>query len=182
MFSTAFLLAASMVVGQAEAASPLPQDVAAHFQYLIGNWHVEGKVGDTIVQGTYSVRWAPGRHCLLVTWTPDQDQPKEGSAHMSGVIGYDWASNQTIENNFWSNGDHYTIRYDVSTPVRARGTINGELTCGSKEKQHQCQVKIERKGREEYTYVGEAPDGSAVEAVFRRAEFPGRRKPQPKQD
>ena len=182
MLSTAFLLAASMVVGQAETASPLPQDIAAHFQYLIGNWHVEGKVGDTVVQGTYSVRWAPGRHCVMVTWTPDPDQPEEATVHISGVIGYDWASKRTIEKTFASNGDHYTISYVVSTPVRARGTINGELTCGNKEKQHQCQVKIERKGREEYTYVGEAPDGSAVEAVFRRAEPPRRQKTQTKQD
>lgn len=42
MLSTAFLLAASMVVGQAEMPSTMPEEIRAHLdKHLVGEWTFE---------------------------------------------------------------------------------------------------------------------------------------------
>ena len=95
---------------------------------------------------------------------------------MTGITGYDPVSKRFIENSFWSNGAHYTISWDwdASNPIRDRGIIEGELTGVENGKEIKTKTKVERKGREEFTYISETVDGEPIEIVFRRIEEPKR--------
>jgi hypothetical protein len=182
MLNTALLLSVSMIVGQAESVSPLPEDVAAYLQYVVGTWEVAGTAGETSVAGTYSVRWAPGKHCVLLRYTPAPDQPEEVAGQMSGVLGYDAASKRTIEKNFWTNGSHYTICYDVADPVAAKGVIKGELVGVEDGKEFKCDVEVERKGRREFVYKSQSSDGVPIEVIFQKVQRPKGKKSEPKEE
>ena len=183
MSSTMLLLAASMVVGQAEEASPLPEAVAMHLQYAVGTWETESDVEGETAKGTYVVRWAPGRHCVLITFSPAPGVPEDFPGQMSGILGYDSATKQAIEKNFWSNGSHYTLCYDLSKPIRAKGVVEGEVTGVEKDGTKFTQeVRVERKGRESFVYFSKTADGEPIEVVFRRVARRGRAKAKPKDD
>jgi hypothetical protein len=93
---------------------------------------------------------------------------------MTGITGYDPVRKRFIEHSYWSNGAHYTITWDwdASNPIRDRGIIGGELTGVENGKEIKTKAKVERKGREEFTYVCETGDGEPIEIVFRRSDEP----------
>ncbi len=178
MLSTAFLLTASMVVSQADQSSPLPKNVAAWLQYEMGTWESKGKIGENSYAGKWSARWAPGKHCSMLTLSSVPNRPEESAVQMTGITGYDPVSKRFIENSFWSNGAHYTISWDwdASNPIRDRGIIEGELTGVENGKEIKTKATVERKGREEFTYISQTVDGEPIELVFRKIEEPKRAK------
>lgn len=184
MFSTAFLLAASMVVGQGETppASPLPKDVMMSYQYLMGTWATKAKVGEESSEGTFTCRWEPGRHCYRLTATDSPSQPGKPVEHMSSIGGYDPVTKQTIEKAFWSDGSHYTLFYDTSNPVRQKGITTGELIGVEQGKEFKAKISVERRGPEEFVYRSQTVDGKPIEVVFRKIEGPKRAKAKPEQD
>ena len=79
MLSTAFLLAASMVVGQAEeAATPaMPKDVRSAIEFMAGEWESETSFGDEQLKGSSYRAWSPNRTCLIMHAESDdrEDEP-----------------------------------------------------------------------------------------------------------
>jgi hypothetical protein len=184
MLSTAFLLAASMVVGQAEGppVSPLPKEIMISYQYLMGTWATKAKVGEKSSEGTFICRWEPGRHCYRLTVSVLPSEPAEPVQHMSSIGGYDPVKKQTIEKAFWSDGSHYTLFYDNSNPVRQKGIITAELIGVEQGKEFKAKISVERRGPEEFIYRSQTVDGKPIEVLFRKIEGPKGPKAKPKQD
>ena len=184
MVSTAFLLVASMVVGQAETppVSPLPKEVMMSYQYFMGTWATKAKVGEEGSEGTFTCRWEPGRHCYRYTGTDLSSEPTGRVEHVSAIAGYDPVTKQTIEKAFWSDGSHYTLYYDMSNPVRQKGITTGELIGVEQGKEFKTKISVERRGPDEFVYRSQTVDGKPIEVVFRKIEGPKGAKAKPKQD
>lgn len=181
MLTTAVLCVTSMMIGQAEAAqpSPLPEDVAACYQYAIGTWTVQAKVGDTTSEGEWSCRWAPGRHCYFITASGFADPPSQPPEQMASIGGYDPVKKQTIEKIFWANGSHYTICYNAGSPIKDQGIIDGEITGVEDGKEFKAKATVERKGPNEFTWTSANAAGVPVVCVFRKVHKPARPKAKP---
>ena len=64
MFGTAFLLAASMVVGQGDGG--MPESLRQHIEkHVIGQWTTRTTWGDQVVSGESRSRWAHGGKCVI---------------------------------------------------------------------------------------------------------------------
>ena len=66
-------------------------------QYLVGTWQYQGRIGDERVEGMWSTRWAPGKHCLI-----QQSSRSEGhqTVRSAGIIGRDATAERVIERAF----------------------------------------------------------------------------------
>lgn len=63
MLSTALLLAASIVVGQAEKEQ-IPKETIAELGRLVGTWKMVGEEGKDSYTAIYKNEWASGRLCF----------------------------------------------------------------------------------------------------------------------
>lgn len=176
MLTTSLLVAASLVMGQADDGSPLPEEIAKMYECQMGTWKIEGSVGEDTATARWSCRWARGKHCYFITCSADSVD-EEGVVHkMAAIGGYDSTKQQTIEKIFWSNDRHYTIRYDVSSPILEVGVYKGEIECVEKGKTYTAPVNVERKGPSVFVYRSETAEGDKIELVFRKVERARRKK------
>ena len=184
MVSAAFLLVASMVVGQAEGAQAtfLPKEVVASYQYVMGTWKIQANIGEERSEGEFSCRWAPGRFSYVLTGFLSSSTPGEADQQWTGLGGYDPVKKQTIEKIFWSDGSHYTLYFDTSTPVRNKGSITGEITAIEQGQEFQHKISVERKGPEAFIYRSQTADGGLFELTFSKISGPKAAKAKPKQD
>jgi hypothetical protein len=149
MLSTAVLLTASMVVGQAEDIN-VPKKVLAEFDYLVGDWTYSGEDGDDAVKGTFSVKWAPGKHAILIemSWT-DPDHTAMGT----GIDGWDVAKERITTLEFWSDGWSHYREYSIkSVGVWHSDVWNGVTDEG---KRITGRGIVERKGPNEFVWRSE---------------------------
>lgn len=87
MLSTSLLLAASMIVGQAEETSPLPEAIARMYEYQMGTWQISGRVGDQPAKGRWTCRWAQGKHCYLITASAGSLTEESVTVRMAAIGG-----------------------------------------------------------------------------------------------
>ena len=118
MLSTALLLAASMVVGQAEPK--MPEDVQAAMQYLVGEWTVEGNINGESFTLSMSYCWAPGKHCLILTATNDSENALRNSG--TGIIGRDPSTNELVETTYLHSGVRLEHRFSHISVAVWEGT------------------------------------------------------------
>jgi hypothetical protein len=146
----------------------LPEAIEKMYEYQMGTWQVTARVGDKKVKGKWTCRWARGKHCFLITSQAESPEGDGATLWMASVGGYDSVKKQTIEKIFWSDDRHYTIRYDVSSPIFDAGVFEGEtegIVGGQDFKAH---VKVERKGPDEFVYTSKSADGAEVQAIFKK--------------
>ena len=112
MLSTAFLLAAYMVVGQAGDVN-VPKEVLSEFQFLVGDWEYTGESQEGAVKGTLSGKWASGEHAILfeMSWT-DRNHTTLGT----GMHGWDAADKKLVALEFWSDGWSHFRRFTIKSP------------------------------------------------------------------
>ena len=127
MFSTAFLLAASMVVGQAEPK--VPEDFQAAMQYLVGEWIVEGNINGEGFTLTMTYSWAPGKHCLILTATNDNENALRNSG--TGIIGRDPSTNELVETAYLHSGVRLEHRFSRISGAAWEGTGSVQNPSGS---------------------------------------------------
>jgi hypothetical protein len=123
MLSTSILLAASMVVGQAEQVKvAVPQEVLSFFGYFVGEWRMEGVALDGAVSGVNTWKWAEAKHCLTYDslW-----KDKNGTAHALAICGWDPAKKQLVETEYWTGGGTNTLRYSKISDALWEGTMSG---------------------------------------------------------
>ena len=89
-----------------------------------------------------------------------------GDVHLQRLyLGY-----RTIEKILWSDDRHYTIRYDVSSPIFDVGVFEGEIVGIVDGNEFKAPVKVERKSPDEFVYISKSADGDEVEVVFRKVD------------
>jgi hypothetical protein len=117
----------------------LPEDVVKELRFFVGEWTVEGDVLGMALKGRWSARWAPQRHCLLISYPLTLDG-KEVLGN--GVMGWDTAKKEVLAQMFYSNGAMENVRYTVDSPGVFKGTLVGstEGEAGNAA----CEVRIKR--------------------------------------
>ena len=163
MFSTALLLAASMVVGQAEG-NAIPPDISKELDSLTGTWEVTGTFKGNKIEGTWSARWAPGKHCLMrrssLSGTPRAKDRVIGI----GVIGWDGATETITEQVFNDDNTSALVRWKVLPS----GDWEGEVSGFREGQKFVANVKMKKSVAEEITYEEIAADGTGGDVLLRR--------------
>ena len=119
MFSTAFLLATSMVVGQADEAGGMPTAVRDQLdKHFIGEWSLERTWKGKTVKGDYSAKWVQGRHCVFIESSLVEDGKKK---HVTELLGWEAKAGIPVLHAFVSNGDAYTMRWNKVLPEKWTG-------------------------------------------------------------
>ena len=168
MLSTAFLLAASMVVGQAEEKpSALPDLIAKELQFFVGSWTSEGTVQGMPMKGRLDVRWSSGGHCLVCDFRLRlEDERIQGNA----VWGWDSASEELLWTAFYSNNVLEINRQQVKSPGMYRGTFSGSAFG----KSYEAEGETDRRGPDEWTFstkkhLSEGEPTEGINVRFTRA-------------
>jgi len=128
MLSTAFLFAASMVVGQAEDPA-VPQRAKDALNFLVGSWTVDGRVGEQKYKGEQQTRWAQGKHCVIANWTGSLGNRE---VHGTAIIGWDAGEGQVVDAGFIDTVGHRTIRWTIENdnawiPARKGGRNDSKV-------------------------------------------------------
>ena len=123
MLSALILLAASMVVGQAEQVKvAVPQEVLSFFGNFVGEWRMEGVALEGTMSGVNTWKWAEGKHCLTydTVW-----KEAGGTARALAICGWDSAKKQLVETEYWTGGGTNTLRYSKINDALWKGTMSG---------------------------------------------------------
>jgi hypothetical protein len=76
---------------------------------LVGEWETSVSFNGEKFVGKYSAKWAPGKHCLILSSSLDND----ASSHASGVGGWSPDRKQYVEHWFTSDGTKRTLYYSL---------------------------------------------------------------------
>ena len=167
MLSTTLLLAASMVVGQAEE-SKIPQEVLKQLKYMEGTWEVVGNVENEEVRGIWSARWAPGKHCLL---RRSEHEIGGESVIGVGVIGWDGVTETITEQVFFSNNGSALLRWKVLPS----GNLEGEISSYREGQKSAGKVTMTKDGSAKMLYRAKNSDGEEIKATMSKVERRGKK-------
>ena len=109
-----------------EETIELPKKALEEMAFLVGDWEESGTFNGEEFKGTYSARWAPGKHCLILKGY------SEGSvaAHASGIGGWSPDRKQYVEHWYVSSGEVRTFRNALGDK---EGTWTGKWIVCTKE-------------------------------------------------
>jgi hypothetical protein len=117
MVSTALLMVASMVAGQAgqaeQAALTVPQDVMRELQSFVGTWKAQVKPGDKQVNIEYTFKIADNGVSLY--YTIRSTEPAEVKK-ASGIAGWDGVKGELVIAEFSEDGSHALIHLQRKIP------------------------------------------------------------------
>ena len=119
MLSTSLLFVASLVVGQADIPSTMPEEIRAHLEkHLVGEWTFERTWGEEEVKGDYCATWDEGKYCLVTRSTHTEDGKKISATEL---LGWDSKSGHVLSHGFSSDGASYTMRWTRLRPNKWTG-------------------------------------------------------------
>jgi len=137
MMAAAFVMMTS-TVAIAQQKHGVPDKALNEMAFLVGEWAVKGTLNGQEMTGTYSAKWAPGKHCLILasTW----------SAQASGVGGWSPDRKQYVEYWYVSDGSTRMFRYTLD---KERGVWSGRwVEVGSDGKKGSGKITLQKKDNE----------------------------------
>lgn len=124
------------------AAAPLPPEVAQELEYFVGQWHLEGEGAKGPMKSEWSIRWAPGRHCLIVEYA----RVEEGKTiRGNGLWGWDSATGELVYHAFYADRG---LEHNRGKPTVQRGRYTGSLS--GKAATGTCELRKE--GPDQWTF------------------------------
>ena len=158
-------------MASAQEGSSVPAEVLRSWGYLVGDWEIDGQVGDREVIGQATFEWADGKHCYLgrQVWEVGAD---ERIIKLTLIGGWDAENKEAVEQGFSTTGGSATVRYQPASTVRdvrqVQGTTKGyELRGG----QWNGDVKIQRKGADEYSLTTTVDGKELHRLTYRRVKL-----------
>jgi hypothetical protein len=123
----------------------LPDNAVKELKFFVGDWTVEGDVLGMALKGSWSARWAPQKHCQLISYALTLNGEK---VFGNGVMGWDAAKKELVVQMFYSNGVMESIRYRLESPGVFKGVFGG--SAGGEATGATCEVRT--KGSAEWTF------------------------------
>ena len=118
------LVAVARRVKQNAAAVGVPEKALEALEYFVGSWTSETYVNnEKIGGGVDSRRWAPGKQCILMTGSGEEDGQAIAD---SGISGWDAHGNQLVERWYTTAGLTATVRYPLEK--MSQDTLPGNFT------------------------------------------------------
>ena len=123
----------------AEDEAKIPEDLAKVLKFYVGNWTLEGNVGDAPLKGRAVFRMPPSEHCILATVSY---RCKGERSTFSLVSGWDSSTGWATEQGVDASGEVYTLKWrKVSETIE-----EGELVATSHGQAVSQKTRLERKG------------------------------------
>ncbi len=101
-----------------------PTEITSFMNLLIGNWSVEGTIGDTAVKGRSRMELSPDGHCLLGTVSIDVSGEL---FHVNMVSGWDSSTGWLTEQGIGSDGMVYTLPWQKVSETVSEGSMEGTV-------------------------------------------------------
>jgi hypothetical protein len=162
----AVAIAATAGILRAQQQADLPPEALGVLQYLEGTWEFTGRIGEQKQSGTFTARWALGRHALI-TEDSTKDDGAEKPILSAGVIGWDSARKQITHFSCATDNNVYVNRWNV-TPT---GDWVGQLTGTRDGKESADTFKITRKP-DTFVFTSKDAQGKDLEFVYKRLPGP----------
>lgn len=174
VFSVVF--AAGVSHAQEKDQPVIPEKVLKSFENIIGVWNLEGKIGDVPFKGRDTIKWSPGKHCVI--WNGTRKIGDAQTIHLTSLLYWDgFSGDGFISSIAYSFGGTDTVRFKVESENVVAGQLTG-VTFGKKSK---GQIRFEKKNPNQFTLSytervlqGEAQDD--VNYVYSRAKISGKAK------
>ena len=139
MLSSAVLLAASMVVGQA-AEPNIPSDVIESLGYYVGEWKSERTENGRIHASQFTAEWMPGKYCTILR---GKVQSPDGDRQFTLLSGWDVLTKEVVDYSYGSDGSQSMERWKIVSPTVEESTSTGVSVDG---KPTSATYRIEKKG------------------------------------
>ena len=123
-FAAAIAIVGLQKVAPADETAGIPDEMVEVFDGFVGNWKVEGKIGDKERTGNVTLRWERTENkkkvCLIGRFSY-----VTGDETRSGVTLIGWnADRKCIEDRgFDGNGGNAVLYWNVETPTHWKGEI-----------------------------------------------------------
>jgi hypothetical protein len=146
MTHAGIMLASFLMTADADAASaPMPQEIAQELDYFVGDWGLEGEGARGPMKSSWSMRWAPGKHCLIVEYR----RQEPGKVILGNALwGWDSASGEIVYHAQYSDRGLEHIRTKIAEADLLKGTYMGSLD--GKHSAGTCVLRKE--GRNQWTF------------------------------
>ena len=128
---------------ESAAKSKVPPELTKNLAFYVGNWSVEGKLGDAPMKGKASFRMPAGDHCIVGTVSFEANGEMY---HFSLVSGWDSSTGWFTEQGAASDGGLYALRWRKVSPTVEEGDLVGTLDG----KPMTEKDRLERKGEDDY--------------------------------
>ncbi len=161
--STIGLLLLTGMLQLAAGADPpsVPDKVLNELDFMVGKWEVVAAESTDPMRTLSDERvWAPGKQCLIFTWTGERDGVK---VHASAISGWNQTKNQVTEHWYSSDGAWFEVCYPVDKMKDGvwEGTMSwiepdGKKVAGT------CRLE---KGKDEFTWIAEWTDGGKKQSI-----------------
>jgi hypothetical protein len=166
------LLALSLVIADVDAtlSAPLPEEVARELDFFVGNWELEGEGARGPMKSSWSMKWAPGKHCLIVEYRREES---DGVVHGNGVWAWDSASCELVYHAVYSDRGLEHIRTKLEKPGVLTGKHSGSLA-GTRT---DAACELRKDGPDQWTFktTGLADAGlEELDVRFTRVALPGK--------
>lgn len=158
-----YLIVVSSLYGQAVDVR-IPSDVLTEMQYLVGDWTMEGKVGEELHKAKFSHTWSSSRlsvHCDWV-WSGPPETRKA-----SQIIGWDGGTRELVVVEFGSDGYSGTTRYKIKSP----GVWEGHALYSGPEagEGFKASVRLEKRHQNEWVWTATDIKPLGKETTFSNA-------------
>ena len=143
MLSTAFVMAASMVMGQPMEPN-IPKDVLTSMDYYVGKWKGEGNDDGAALKIQFTTRWVPGKHCTIMN---SRSKTPDGVVQGTLVSGWDALNKEVVDVSYGADGSSSVERWKIASPTVEEATSTGVNASGKPTK---ATFRIERRGPDEF--------------------------------
>jgi len=93
-------------------SAPIPKEALRALRFFVGTWESETfENGEKIGRDADKRRWAPGKHCLIMTSSGEEGGAKTAT---TGLSGWDAKGKQLVEHWYTSQGLYAAIRYPLA--------------------------------------------------------------------
>jgi hypothetical protein len=151
MAATFLMMTSTVTIAQEKIE--VPKEALKEMAFLVGEWDAKGTFNGEEVSGTYSAKWAPGRHCLILT--------SSWNGHASGIGGWSPDRKQYVEFWYGADGNSRTFRYSLD---KKKGVWGGRWTEVNKEgKKGSGKISLQKRDNEfRVSATGTSADGEKL--------------------
>lgn len=141
----AVLLSTGLCYGGEDAK--VPMEVLEDMQFYVGNWSIEGTVGDAPFKGRASFRMPRGNYCTIGTMSYRVEKRRQS---LSLVCGWDSSTGEQTELGIGNDGETYKILWKTVSPTVAEGKVTGTL----EGKKTASKARVEKTGKDTFVFAG----------------------------
>ena len=163
MKTTCHVLIASLVClsfsSNASAADPVPEKALKELKFMAGKWQTDLTEGGEKVGTTHHERkWAPGKHCLIMTSRAVRNGVE---THATGISGWNAKGKAIVEHWYVSDGLSGTVRYPLAKMTEdAWVGTHRFIAADGTEMKGKC--RLEKKGPDEWVFTADWEEDGKV--------------------